>query len=133
MMMEPLRACKLAFCLLVLAVFVPALACAQNGVAPRWEIFGGYSYLRVDSKSFGFANDSNLNGWNGAGTFNINLKWSVSLDLSGQYGSQLRTFNYMIGPQYNWRHDKSKFFVHGLLGKAQDRVEITVGTKSGFQ
>jgi hypothetical protein len=117
----------------LLAILAPGFAAAQNGVAPRWEVFGGYSYLRLDSTSFGFANSSNLNGWNAAGTFNINLKWSATLDLSGQYGSQLKTFNYLIGPQYAWRRDKSKFFVHGLFGKGQDRVDVTVGTKSGFQ
>jgi hypothetical protein len=118
---------------LLLLILAPGFAAAQTGVAPRWEVFTGYSYLRLDSTSFGFANNSNLNGWNAAGIFNINLKWSATLDLSGHYGSQLRTFNYMIGPQYTWRRDKSKFFVQGLFGKMQDRVEITVGTKSGFQ
>jgi hypothetical protein len=119
--------------LLLVIILAPGFAVAQNGVAPRWEVFGGYSYLRLDSKSFGFANEANLNGWNAAATFNLKLKWSVTLDLSGQYGSQVRTLNYMIGPQYNWRRDKSKFFVHGLIGKAQDRVDITVGTTTGFQ
>jgi hypothetical protein len=121
------------FSLLLLAILAPGFAFGQNGVAPRWEVFGGYSYLRLDSTSFGFANESNLNGWNAAGTFNINLKWSATLDLGGDYGSQLHTFSYMIGPQYAWRRDKSKFFVHGLFGKMQDRVDITVLNKTGFQ
>ncbi|HLW89664.1 MAG TPA: hypothetical protein VKR57_14305 [Terriglobales bacterium] len=125
---------KTAFILLLLLVILaPGFATAQTGVAPRWEVFGGYSYQRVDSTTFGFADNSNLNGWNAAGTFNLKLKWSVSLDLSGHYGSQLRNLTYMIGPQYNWRRDKSKFFVHALFGKAQDRVEISVGPVSGFQ
>jgi hypothetical protein len=117
----------------LLLFLAPAFAIAQTGVAPRWEVFTGYSYMRLDSTSFGFANNANLNGWNAAGIFNINLKWSVTLDLSGHYGSQLRDFNYMIGPQYTWRRDKSRFFVQGLFGKAQDRVDITVANKSGFQ
>ncbi|MFZ0803031.1 MAG: hypothetical protein WBQ09_12670 [Terriglobales bacterium] len=121
------------FLLFWFVILAPGFAAAQTGVAPRWEVFGGYSYLRLDSPTFGFANYSNLNGWNAAGTFNLNLKWSATLDLSGHYGSQLRDFTYMIGPQYTWRRDKSKFFVHGLFGKAQDRVNITVGTKSGFE
>lgn len=118
----------------LLLFLAPVLAVAQTGVAPRWEVFGGYSYLRLDSKSFGFASDyTNLNGWNAAGTFNLNLKWSGTIDLSGHYGSQLSTLNYMIGPQYSWRRDKSKFFVHGLIGKGQNRVNITVGTQTHFE
>lgn len=118
--------------LFFLLLLAPVLAAAQ--VAPRWEVFGGYSYLRLDSQSFGFAtNYTNMNGWNAAGTFNLNLKWSATLDLSGHYGTQLSTLNYMIGPQYAWRHDKSKFFVHGLIGKGQNRVNITVGTQTYFE
>jgi hypothetical protein len=118
---------------LLIVILAPGFAAAQTGIAPRWEVFAGYSYLRLDSTSFGFANESNLNGWNAAGIFNINLKWSATLDLSGHYGSQLRDFSYMIGPQYAWRRDKSKFFLHGWFGKEQDRVDITVLTKTGFQ
>ena len=119
--------------LFFLLFLAPVLAAAQNGIAPRWEAFGGYSYLRQDSTTFGFANITNMNGWNAAGTFNINLKWSATVDLSGHYGSQLSDLNYMIGPQYNWRRDKSKFFVHGLIGKAQNRVNITVGNQTHFE
>lgn len=122
---------KTAFSLLLF--FTPLLAVAQTGVAPRWEVFGGYSYLRLDSPSFGFAHDTNMNGWNAAGTFNLNLKWSVTVDLSGHYGSQLSTLNYMAGPQYAWRRDKSKFFVHGLIGKGQNRVNVTSGTQTYFE
>ena len=119
--------------LFLLLVLAPAFAAAQNGVAPRWEVFGGYSYLRLDSTTFGFANWTNLNGWNAAGTFNLNLKWSATIDLSGHYGSQLSTFNYMIGPQYAWRRDKSKFFIHGLGGKGQNRVNIPSGNVNYFE
>jgi len=133
MNIEFARAFKTAFCLPVLFFAVSGTASAQTGVAPRWEVFGGYSYMRLDSPSFGFANYSNLNGWNIQGTVNITLKLSATIDFSGHYGSQLRDFTYMIGPQYTWRRDRSKFFVHGLFGKAQNRVDITVGSSSGFQ
>jgi len=120
---------KTALCLFFL--LAPGFAAAQ--VAPRWEVFGGYSYLRLDSTTFGFAHAADMNGWNAAGTFNINLKWSVTADLSGHYGSQLRALNYMFGPQYAWRRDKSKFFVHGLVGKGQNRVDVTSGTQAYFE
>jgi len=120
--------------LFFLFFLAPVLAAAQTGVAPRWEIFGGYSYLRLESKSFGFATDyTNMNGWNAAVTFNWRLKWSLTADISGHYGTQLSDLNYMMGPQYNWRRDKSKFFLHGLVGKGQNRVNITVGTQDHFE
>jgi hypothetical protein len=102
-------------------------------VAPRWEVFGGYAYRNVDSPTFGFVNRSNLNGFNAEGTFNITPRWGVTADVGGQYGSQMTVYNFLIGPQYALRRDKSKFFVHGLFGKAQDRVNITTSISSHFE
>lgn len=103
---------------------VPYSAVGQ--VAPRYEVFGGYSYMRFDSPTIGYPNYSNLNGFTAEGVFNIKLKWGVAADLSGNYGSQLASYHYMIGPQYSLRRDKSKFFFHALFGKAQNNVDIVV-------
>jgi hypothetical protein len=102
-------------------------------VAPRWEVFGGYAYRSVDSTTFGFVNRSNLNGFDAEGTFNITPRWGVTADVGGQYGSQMTVYNFLIGPQYALRRDKSKFFVHGLFGKAQNRVNITTSISSHFE
>lgn len=111
--------------LFFLSLFLwPSSAPAQ--VAPRYEVFGGYSYMRFDSPSIGYANYSNLNGFTAEGVFNWKLKWGVAVDGSGNYGSQLHSYHYMIGPQYSLRRDKSKFFFHGLFGKAQNDVNIVV-------
>jgi hypothetical protein len=101
-------------------------------VAPRWEFFGGYSYLRFDSPKVGYANWSNLNGFNGEITFNFTPSLSLTADGNGNYGNQLTVYNYMVGPQYFWRRDKGSFFVHGLFGKAQNTVNIQTATRNGF-
>jgi len=95
---------------------------AQEG--SRLDIFGGYSYLRFDSRPLGFQSDSNLNGFIADFTGNINLKWAVTLGASGHYGNELSIYNFLIGPQYSFRRDKSRFFIHGLFGKAHDNVDI---------
>jgi len=120
---------KTAFAFLL--VLTPGFVAAQ--VAPRWEIFGGYSYRRMDTPTLGFADYSNLHGWNAAAAFNLTRSWSFALDLSGHYGSHLREFSYMIGPQYNWRREKSKFFVHGLFGKVQEVVDVPNGTLNSIK
>lgn len=102
-------------------------------VAPRWEVFGGYSYRNIDSPTFGYADRSNLHGWNFEPAFNLNTQWSLVADVSGQYGSQLTVYNFLIGPQFSWRKEKSKLFVRGLFGKAQDTVNIKTSTRSGFE
>jgi hypothetical protein len=136
MAIEPVGVpCKRAgvFLFFVFSVVLAASSISVGQVAPRWEVFGGYSYMRFDSPTIGYANWSNLNGFNGEVTFNITTRFSVTADGSGHYGSLLTVYNYMAGPQYAWRRDKSKFFAHVLFGKAQNTVNITTATRGGFE
>jgi len=127
--------CKRAvvFLFFVFSLVMTASSLSVGQVAPRWEVFGGYSYRRLDSPTIGFAGWSNLNGFNAEGTVNVTTRLSVTADVSGQYGSQLTVYNFLIGPQYSLRRNKSKFFVHGLFGKAQNTVNITTATRNGFE
>lgn len=121
------------FVILVFSAVMAGSSLSLGQVAPRWEVFGGYAYRNVDSTSFGFPGRSSLSGFDAEGTFNINPRWGVVADLGGQYGSQLTTYNFLIGPQFAMRKDKSKFFVHGFFGKAQNVVDITTATGGGFE
>ena len=121
------------FLFLVSLVVMAGSSLSLGQVAPRWEVFGGYAYRNVDSTSFGFANRSSMNGFDAEGTFNIKPRWGVTADVGGQYGSQMTVYNFLIGPQYAKRGDKSKFFVHGLFGKAEDRVNISTSIISHFE
>jgi hypothetical protein len=127
--------CKKAavFSFLVFSAVMAVSSLSVGQVAPRWEFYGGYSYLRFDSPTIGYVNWSNLNGFNGEVTFNITTRFAVVADGSGHYGNQLTIYNYMLGPQYALRRDKSKFFVHGLFGKAQNTVNISTATRNGFE
>jgi len=123
--------------LVILVLFLLALFLAPRSavgqVAPRYEVFGGYSIMRFDSPTIGYSNYSYLNGFNAEGVFNFKLKWGVVVDGSGNYGSRLTSYHYMIGPQYSWRRDKSKFFFHGLFGKAQNDVDIIVPPRTSVK
>lgn len=116
----------------LLFVLIASLPSSAQQVS-RWEVFGGYSFLRVDSPSFGFTDYSNLNGFIGGGAWNFTRTWSVATDVSGHYGSQLTVYNYMIGPQYSWRRQKSRFFAHALFGKTQNKVDIMEPGRSGVE
>lgn len=100
---------------------------------PRFDIFGGYSDRLFDAKKIGYPNYTNLYGWNFAATGHIFMKYGVLVDASGHYGSQLRLFNYMLGPQYTRRRDKSDLDFHFLFGKAETRANIEQLTRSGFE
>lgn len=101
-----------------------AASFAHAQSVPRYEAFGGFSYLRLDAPAFGFANYANQLGWNGSGAVNLNPRFGVVLDGSGDYGSHVSTYNFMVGPQVSWRRDKSRFFMHGLFGKADDHLTL---------
>jgi hypothetical protein len=109
------------FIFFVSSVIMAASSLSLGQVAPRWEVFGGYAYR------------STLHGFDAEATFNITPSWGVTADAGGQYGSQMTVYNFLIGPQYAIRRDKSKFFVRGLFGKAQDRVNISTPIKNHFE
>ena len=115
----------------VIIVFAASLASAQQ--VSRWDVFGGASYLRFDSTPLGFANISNLMGWNAAVAYNIKDWLSVEADGSGHYGNQITAYNYMIGPQYSYRWERSRVFGQFLFGKAQNNVNIVQPTRGGFE
>jgi hypothetical protein len=99
----------------------------------RWDVFGGYSYLRFNSTPLGFASNSNLTGWNAAVAYNLTDAFSVAVDGSGLYGNQITAYSYMIGPQYSYRWERSRVFGQFLFGKAQNTVNIVQPTRTGFE
>jgi hypothetical protein len=123
---EGISCAKAATFILLLFCIVLAASSISAGqeIVPRLEVFGGYSYMRLDTPTFGYANYSNLNGFNVGVEGNITRQLGVAFDGSGHYGSQLDVYNYMIGPQYSRRHDNYKLFAHVLFGKDQTRVNI---------
>ena len=77
-------------------VLWPSLSAGQQ--VSRWDVFGGGSYMRFDSRPLGFASASNLIGWNAELAYNFTDWLSVVGDGSGHYGNKINAYNYMIGP-----------------------------------
>ncbi|PYV45529.1 MAG: hypothetical protein DMG94_11965, partial [Acidobacteria bacterium] len=93
------------------AFLVSTLASAQD--YSRVEVFGGYSYLHVDTQGISssslialctsvigatcpatFKVRPSFNGWEAAGQLNLNRWFGVKADLSGHYGNLVSvTFN----------------------------------------
>src|SRR5439155_22567884 len=87
---------KAAVFLIVLLIFCEALPARAQDM-PRLQIFGGYSYTRFDSKSFGFTNNTNLNGYTFSPAYNLLYGFGVVAELSGQYGSKLNFRDLAVG------------------------------------
>ena len=103
--------------------FCPAVSAQGKSRLPAVDVFGGYSYLRFDSKTLQFADQLNLNGANiGITLPNLYEGLGVAVDVSGHYSSEMEEFNFMIGPQYTYEWKGMRIYGHGLFGKARDRL-----------
>lgn len=108
-------------CLAGLFLLATLPAAAQN--APKAEVFGGYSYLRVNPG--GGANGINLNGWNASVAGNLNNWFGIVGDFSGAYGSptfagvkvKTKAHNFLFGPRLSYRsNERFTPFAHALFG-----------------
>jgi opacity protein-like surface antigen len=125
------------FFIAALALALPIIAQAQD--SPRTEIFGGYSYLRLDDD---LNDDRDLNGWNASVNQNI-LKWlGFKADFSGHYGdsrvifgtgADLNTYLFLFGPQFSLRKfDRIQPFGHVLFGVVRANADSYVTRGPSF-
>jgi hypothetical protein len=118
------HAAALAFLLGVLCPSVSAQGFLRLR-APSLEVFGGYSYMRFDSKQLGFSGQDNLNGGNVEIAIpNIYNGIGFAVDASGHFSSEWKEFNFMFGPQYTYEVKSLRIFGHGLVGKARTRLRM---------
>jgi hypothetical protein len=116
--------------LLLLAFLTDLPSLAQE--VPRFEAFGGYSHLRFESTTLGFADNSNLNGGKIGLTFNLTPYFGVVGEIAGGWGSPLKVYDGLVGPQISYRKRKATFFGQVLFGKAKTHVNINgPATSSG--
>jgi opacity protein-like surface antigen len=110
-----------------LLLLLPLSLMAQT--TPKAEVFGGYSYSRIE--------ETNLHGWNVAMTGNINPNLGITFDFSGHYNketftnllgqneSKLNFHTFMIGPHVVDRSSKwFAPFAHALLGFSRINIAL---------
>lgn len=140
---------RLRAILLTAILSLPVFAMAQteiNQPATRGTVFGGYSLLH-NNNSLGSSlgnlgsglGSSNLNGWEGQGTFNFNRHFGVTADFSGNskqlagfsalgfsVGTQQHMYNFLFGPTVTSYFGKSSVFGHALFGVAHSNLAAGV-------
>jgi len=121
------RATSNAILLLILlcVTALSRLSVAQQ--IPRVQVFGGYSYTRFDSPTLGFANRSNLSGFNISPAFNLAYGFGVKVELTGQYGSKVNLRDLTVGPQFLYSRGRTLFFAHALFGDSRSFVRVGTG------
>ena len=100
---------------------MPAMAADH----PQAEVFGGYQYTRFDG-------GENANGWNAAGTVNLNRWLGVTADFSGVYtsedGVKFSNYTYTFGPTVSLRGAPMITpFAHALFGGVHSSAAIAAG------
>ncbi|HXM99000.1 MAG TPA: OmpA family protein [Candidatus Dormibacteraeota bacterium] len=112
------------------------IAAAQDQPAPKWEFYGGYSFLYPNSDVHGqlpnalfplsSRMESNPRGAGADLTYNFNRWFGLTLDFSTHWGSGESTVarriddaaftNLSLGPKITFRHEHVSPFVEVLVG-----------------
>ena len=126
---------KALFLASLLALCLPLVASAQE-VAPKVEIFGGYSYLRAD-----IIDGVNAHGFNTSLAGNITKHIGIvgefsRFDTSTSIPTQVlglsitvnsNVLTYLFGPRVTLHRGKAEPFVHALLGGARENDKASGG------
>jgi hypothetical protein len=92
---------------------------------PEIDVYGGFSYIHLNTTSLGFSNYSNLDGWAAAITApHLYEELGVTIKGSGDYASKLTEYNFLIGPQLSYEKGRLRLFGDLLGGKAETKVAI---------
>jgi len=115
---------------------VGTLAAAQDQPAPKWEIFGGYSFFDPATNVHALLPgglvpvssriESNPRGVGGSVTYNFNRWFGLTADASGHWGSgengvndridDAAFYNASLGPKLTFRSHYFSPFVEALVG-----------------
>jgi hypothetical protein len=115
---------------------VGTLAAAQDQPAPKWELFGGYSFFDPATDVHGILPggllpvssrlESNPHGIGGSVTYNFNRWFGLTADASGHWGSgengvvkridDAAFYNASMGPKLTYRSHYFSPFVEALVG-----------------
>jgi len=91
---------------------------------PRVQVFGGYSYTRFDTPSFGFASPTGLNGYTFSPAYNVIRGFGVMAELSGQYKTGANLRDIAAGPQLLYVRGNMLFSAHLLFGEARSLIQV---------
>jgi Outer membrane protein beta-barrel domain len=98
--------------LLLGLVFLASLSAHAQSDPDKFQLYGGFSYLRLDSSP-----GTNLKGWNASAQYKVNNWLGGVMDLSGNYESPGSVTTFLFGPQVSW-HARVSPFARLLVGGA---------------
>jgi opacity protein-like surface antigen len=113
-------------------IFGLCLGAAAADDTPKVEVFGGVSFLHIDTMGLNnFGLKANYAGWDAEGQFNINKILGVTADIGGNYGRlqpntpTKHTYTYVFGPTFSIRREHATIFAHTLFGANSTNILTT--------
>ncbi len=112
-------------------LMICSTAFAQDAAYPKFDLFGGYSWIRP-GKLGSVQLDDIAKGFAVAGTFNFNRYFGLTIDGSGHWGTPADLGTLTFGPRFTLRNSsRLEPFVEGLVGLHRLAVD-GLGTDNGF-
>ncbi len=118
LLLERIPGTAAALLLLLLTIGNARHSIAQE--MPRVQVFGGYSYARYDTPSFGFSSPTGLNGYTFSPAYNVIRGFGVVAELSGQYTTNRNLRDVAAGPQFLYLRTN-------LFNTTQDNLRFSTG------
>jgi hypothetical protein len=126
-----LRWRSLAPVLLAILFLIVSSAFLSAQKLPEIDAYGGVSYVRFDTPPLGFTSDSNLVGFAASITApHLYQALGLTINADGDYGSPLKVYNFILGPQLTGERGRFRYFGNLLFGKAETMVTINQPTRS---
>jgi hypothetical protein len=91
------------------------------------QIFGGYSYMRLDSTP-----TLNMNGFLFSGEYKINHWLGAVGEFGGEYRDNTHLYTYLFGPQISANYGRISPFAHVLIGGAHVNLNGTGASNNSF-
>jgi opacity protein-like surface antigen len=105
-------------------VMAVVLTCSMAAMAAEGtvaEAFAGYQFFHLDTQG-ATGVKTGYSGWDGALQYNMGGRFGLVGDVSGNYGTpfsgspSISSYTFAFGPSVNFRAEKTKPFVHALVG-----------------
>ena len=108
----------------VCILMVPNVAAQDETTAPKWELFGGYSWADPGAKINGKRLNDQPRGWGASATYNGDKYVGLTFDFGGHYArgdvspnsTNGDTHTVMVGPKFTLRGEHVSPFVETLIG-----------------
>jgi opacity protein-like surface antigen len=107
---------KLIMLIAIVMAFAISSLAQERSSYPRTELFIGYSYLGIDLTEHD--STENLNGWAMSFSTNLNRRFGVISEFSGNYRNNQQEHTFLFGPRFSSRGEHATVFTHILAGGA---------------